>query len=151
MRRPRFRLSMMMIAIAVIAALLGRWVNFRDRARFHRQQRTKIHVDDLEFYLALTAAQGDTTYAHLRGRAAAEPLLAFLRFHDLMDEKYEQAFRRPWFLVPYDPPAPPIPTEAYQKAFRAEFIDRFNDPRFIPNDPANKTPGNWRDKPTVAL
>jgi hypothetical protein len=47
----------LMIAVALIAVLLGRWMNFRHRAHFHHQELSKFLISDLEFFLACTQAQ----------------------------------------------------------------------------------------------
>lgn len=135
MRIPRFRLKTLMIAVAVVAALLGRWVNFRSRAESHRQERRKILVSDLEFYLACTAAQGDAEYRHLPARAAARPLMDFVNYHETMFDKYAQAFRQPWLPVASDPPAPPLPSNAYQKAFRGKYLSILDRETTAPGTP----------------
>jgi len=151
MRLPKFRLRTLMIAVAVVAALLGRWVNFRNRAHYHRQERERVLVSDLEFYLACTAAQGDPESRPERARAAAGPLIDFTNYHDAMSEKYDEAFRRPWLLVLNDPPAPPLPSDEYQKVFRAEHLDFVKDLDLIPGDPAGNARPGMGSLPTNSL
>ncbi len=113
-----------MIAVAVVGALLGRWMDLRNRERYHRHELTKILISDLEFYLACTQAQGAPIDGQLLdARIAVQPISEFQRYHCEMREKYEWAFRHPWYPVAFDPPAPPLPSPKYQKAFRAKYLD----------------------------
>jgi hypothetical protein len=48
-----------MIAVALIAVLRDRWMDFRYRAHFHHQELSKILVSELECFLACTQAQGE--------------------------------------------------------------------------------------------
>jgi hypothetical protein len=124
----RFRLRTLMIAVAVVAVMLGmlgRWMDLHRRERYHRHAGTLI-VSDLEMYLVCTASQGDTGDRSQEAAAAAKPMFEFQEYHCAMQEKYERAFRHPWFPVAFDPPAPPAPSLEYQKAFRAKYVDSMN-------------------------
>ncbi len=118
----RFRLKTLMIAMALLAACLGRWMNFRHIAYVHHQELGKILVSELELYFVYTQAQGEPADRHLQAYSAAQPLLDFVRYHWAMEEKYTDAFRHPWLWVPRDPPPPTPPSEEYQRAFRSEFF-----------------------------
>jgi hypothetical protein len=135
MRFPRMTIRRWMIAVAVIAVVLGRWIDFRNRADHHRRERARILMSDLEFYLACTHAQGDPSDRAERAFSAAQPLIEFSNYHSMMIDKYENAFWHPWLWVPRDPPAPAFPSKEYQKAFRVQYLDPFETSSNAPGPP----------------
>jgi hypothetical protein len=90
MRPPRVRFTVrrMMVAVAILANVLGLlvWVDrratqFRDRRDFHR-----MHWSAIDEGFAVEAAQA--------------------AYHRAMAEKYRGAAERPWLPVEPDPPEP---------------------------------------------
>jgi hypothetical protein len=123
MRIPSFRIRTLMIAIALLAVLLGRWMNFKHRAHVHHGELERILISNFDMYLACTPAQGDPyTDRYRQALNAVQPIWLFMQYQEEMEQKYLYAFRRPWLPVASDPPAPARPSDEYQRAFRAAFL-----------------------------
>ena len=81
-RRPRFTVRRLMVAVAVLAVLLG-------------VGRT--------FFLAVFYAR--MSYGHLSKKFTAKSRIE-ADYHGNLQEKYREAAARPWLHVPPDPPEP---------------------------------------------
>lgn len=118
MRMPRMTTKRWMIAVAVLAAILSRPAYLRSIARQHEMARVRLGVSDLDIYCGLTGGNGEDPSEVAARRQVTEPIHAVARYHSDMEEKYEEAARRPWLLVPADPPSPPMPSKACLEGFR---------------------------------
>jgi hypothetical protein len=92
MRVPRFRIRTLMIAVVVVALMLGvarmTWlsIEYRRRALDHGSIR-------LDMQVPMDARTSDW-------------VRRFHVYHQAMREKWERAARRPWLSVEPDPPEP---------------------------------------------
>ena len=100
MRMPRFRFTVrrMMVAVAIVAMLLGAWAalarrtaNLRQVALEHGQKAGRLEIETV-------------TSAISQGEAARR--MEIVHWHDAMSAKYERAARYPWLTVAPDPPEP---------------------------------------------
>jgi hypothetical protein len=101
MTLPRFRLWMLMVAVAVVAmALGGPVVLMRRRADFLRlADHHRVRVQ----WRGVNGGTGATPWTDSRGQPVTERRSAW---HHAMSLKYEHAAERPWLPVPPDPPPP---------------------------------------------
>ena len=103
MRPPRFRTRTLMVAVAVVAVLLGAGVKLR-RRREHFAAMADTHE-------AMTHAGGSV----FGGPEERERAWAWFdkryEFDKAMAEKYRRAARYPFLPVPPDPPEPKWPPE----------------------------------------
>jgi hypothetical protein len=112
MRLPRFRFTVrrLMVAMAIVALLLGggilgrRSLDYRRLAAFHEQmeQRKERAVRGIE--ILARAANDPADAAAARRDAAYEAQIG--RHHAALKAKYLRAASRPWLPVPPDPPPP---------------------------------------------
>jgi hypothetical protein len=98
MRPPRFRLRSLLIAVAILATLLGVGVKLRrDAAQYDRlSRRHSGEAGAWELRLA----------GRVVGPSQARAILGRAHWHDAMAEKYRRAAARPWLPVAPDPPPP---------------------------------------------
>ena len=92
--RPRFTVRRLMIAVAVVAVLLGVVVGLKRRSDRFRAIALRYAAKHKEDRMAYDVVADE-------GR--------FLRrydYHLSMQRKYEMATERPWLPVPPDPPEP---------------------------------------------
>jgi hypothetical protein len=127
MRLPRMRFTIrrMMVAIAVVAAILGlieeRRARFRRISLAHTREQANLNLTDLDVYLIIEPRQTganpspSTIKAEAARMRATIPFSRFLDHHARMAEKYQRASSRPWLLVASDPPAPLSPSKEYLK------------------------------------
>ena len=110
LRRPRFRLRTLLVAVAVAALVLGagmmrlRQLFLRRTAAYHEQverlQAAKVRaIEDLA--RAATTPEGA---AQVRADAVFEARIG--GYHARLKQKYRRLSDRPWLLVPPDPPPP---------------------------------------------
>lgn len=131
MRLPRAQFTMrrMMIAVAVLAIILGIGVILRRRheyrtvARIHRSlglkaaasQRVASWKADRHDEMAKTSRSrqdyDDLRASAMKSRSIANWLALMERYHFELGRKYEEAVSRPWRLAPPDPIPPPRPVE----------------------------------------
>jgi hypothetical protein len=96
MRLPRFRIRMLVIAVAVTSIacfgfdLWRKSKTYRARARYHSVEAFRIYVGP-DHHAPLRV--------HRRNRAR-------LKWHGDLESKYAFAASHPWFSVPPDPPFP---------------------------------------------
>ncbi|WP_422931763.1 hypothetical protein [Singulisphaera sp. PoT] len=118
MRIPRMTVKRWMISVAVLAAFLSRPAYLRSIARKHEMARERLGVTDLDIYSGLVGGNGEDPSEVAARRKVTKPIHAVAQHHWDMKEKYEEAARRPWLLVPADPPSPPMPSKECLEGFR---------------------------------
>ena len=102
MPRVQFKIARMMVAVALIAALLGAVANLRRRAHF--QELADSHAETarrLRFDHVWTMGPDGGPGVHL---PLGDPRLA--AYHEELAGKYERAARNPWLPVAPDAPEP---------------------------------------------
>lgn len=103
--RPRLRLWTLMVAVALLAILLGIWTwidarrdHFRSLAKYHRSRITRPVFIEGDRYRML----GN----NLDGGATSDKELNWDSWHLKLYIKYDRAVDRPWLPVPPDPDPP---------------------------------------------
>ncbi len=133
MRFPRVRFSVrkIMVAVAILAVILGLLIGRRGRFRrlalAHKMESFALQVSDLEFYLLLTAASGEKPEAEEQRNRTTRPVYQFREYHEAMADKYDRASDQPWLLVAPDPPPPPRPSRETIKEMLAPLKDEMAD------------------------
>ena len=112
MRPPRLRLRVrtLLLAVGVVALILGgvilvrRSADYRRLAAFHEQMERRKAQAVLGIENLARAATDPENIVRIRADAAYEARIG--RHHAAMKAKYLRAASRPWESVPPDPPPP---------------------------------------------
>lgn len=122
----RWRLRTLMVAVAVVAAALGAWLQ-GERRRSEYQRRAVAHQK--EWFAYAQSGSGtfhpnatcrefreegyppteDGSHWHSIGGLPKRAVREWTAYHSAMEGKYWAAARFPWLPAPADPPAPPNP------------------------------------------
>ena len=110
--RPRFTVRRLMIAVAILALLMGGALKFREWRRFAATYRAKAqeHADVESMLRSIAAIDGDASPVDI-SLAPNTPTKRF-PIRDVADHearlrrKYERAASRPWFPISPDSPTP---------------------------------------------
>jgi hypothetical protein len=112
MRLPRMTMRRWIVAVAIVAILIGVGLEVGRRSRrFARLAAYHTNVA-LEHFGTLMAFGGeppplrDVPPAGLGPARYLHPARALLRYHCALTEKYQRAARYPWLPVAPDPPEP---------------------------------------------
>jgi hypothetical protein len=106
MRLPRFRLRVLMIAVAVAGVAIAGVVGLRRRGESLRRMAQGHDLAARRAADALWAPPGWETNPGEGGQRSAIPDWERLAYHNRLKEKYERAARYPWLPVGPDPPEP---------------------------------------------
>jgi hypothetical protein len=111
----RFRLRTLLLAVAMIAIVLG--VGAAQRRRALYQQQAAYHAAQEARFVAISRSAARQTALLRRVRSATDSALAFnvwqaerarqrAQYHSRIRRKYEDAASHPWILVTPDPQPP---------------------------------------------
>ena len=116
MPRPRVRFTVrrMMVAMAVLAVVMGaveglrrRRESFQRRAEMFAQKVSAAILDEQDYRTSRRSnRRGSPSYYDNRTTVAYDQLV---EHYDALRVKYEQAADRPWWFVAPDPPEPTWP------------------------------------------
>jgi hypothetical protein len=129
--RVRFTVRRLMVAVAAVAAIITAILGAVERQeRLKRiwlgyELEREDLIDNLDMYLLLTAAKGESSEEKLQ---AARPIAEFDRYLTQMAEKYHRASARPWLPVYSDPPPPPRPSREYVETIISRYNRRPGEP-----------------------
>jgi hypothetical protein len=113
MLRLRMTTRRMMVAVAIVAVLLGtgitwrRWRSFARQAEFHANQQVSYLMEaSNSWQLATDEARSGREDGVRQFYGEAQDHFKRALHHGNMRKKYEQAMWAPWKQVPPDPPPP---------------------------------------------
>jgi hypothetical protein len=108
--RPRFTLRRLMVAVAIVAIIIGVVVEGeRRRARF-RELAANHYERGMRWFVLFG---GESDYQRNMMQLWEERVGPTVEYHATLRDKYEQAARYPWLPVGADPTAPPEPATSY--------------------------------------
>jgi hypothetical protein len=109
--RPWFTVRRLMVAVAIVAVILGVLVEGERRRTRFRELAAKHYDRGMRWFVLFGGGESD--YQRKMMRLWEERVGATVESHANLRDKYERAAHYPWLPVGADPPAPPEPATSY--------------------------------------